>query len=84
MLPMFLWEQVGRNLKTIGERQGVAQKGVRAIDARKAAGRSSKSAAKTIVRACGQSAKVSVNTLLCDTLWFAETSREIQAVPTRY
>ena len=40
---------------TMGERQGIAQKGVCAIDARKTAARNGESAAKTRVRAPGLS-----------------------------
>ena len=54
----------------VGERQSIAQKGVRAIDARNSQLENGSRAAKTSVRASGLS--MSVNTLLCDTLGLAE------------
>ena len=49
----------------MGERQSIAEKGVRAIDARNSQLENGSNAAKTSVRA-------SVNTLLCDTSGLAE------------
>ena len=51
----------------MGERQSVAQKGIRAIDARASAARNGSSAAGSVrVPGCQQ---ISVNTLFCVMLW---------------
>ena len=50
------------------ERQGIAQKGVRTIEARKSTARNSKSAAKSSVRAPAMSAE-STRTPFCLILW---------------
>ena len=51
----------------MAERQSIAQKGVRAIDARNSWLENGSNAAKTSVRE-----RMSVNTLLCDTLGLTE------------
>ena len=53
-----------------GERQGIAQRSVHAIEAEKNAARNVSSAATTSVRAPGL--QINVNTLLCDALGLAE------------
>ena len=60
---------------SLGERQGIAQKGVRAVDPRKLQLELAKMLHKNQVFALPACQPISVNTLLCHTLGLADTSQ---------